>query len=322
MSNDLQVITDDIYECRPGFMAVLSDPTINFDREANFAIQILEGNSFALKIALQNRQAVIDAVTNIASIGLSLNPAKKQAYFVPRKGKICLDISYMGLMDLAMATGSVRWGQAKLVYESDVFELNGVDKAPTHKTKPFDTERGKVIGVYAIIKTADGDFLTHTMSIADVNSIRDRSEAWKAYVKDKSKICPWVTDPGEMTKKTCVKQAYKYWPKTERLEKAVHYLNTETDEGIVYSTDANAKPQSNQYLAEFWIEKAKSALTEEELTSVWKEGIEATRSVNDVPAYEALKAAVSARGTAIKNAASKTPSYEDAEDVEFEEVQS
>lgn len=36
-----------------------------------------------------------------------------------------------------------------------------------------------------------------------------------------------------MIKKTCVKQAYKYWPKTDRLESAIHHLNTEGGEGIV-----------------------------------------------------------------------------------------
>ncbi|WP_278405849.1 recombinase RecT [Pseudomonas rhodesiae] len=294
MSNDLAVVANDIYACRDAFQAVLAEPTLNFDREANFAIQILEGNSFALKIALQNRQSVIDAVTNIASIGLSLNPAKKQAYFVPRKGKICLDISYMGLMDLAMSTGSVRWGQAKLVYESDVFELNGVDQPPTHKSKPFATDRGNVVGVYVVVKTADGDYLTHPMSIGEVMAIRDRSEAWKAYVKDKTKLCPWVTDPGEMTKKTCVKQAYKYWPKTDRLEKAIHYLNTETDEGLKLAS-ATAAPATDPALAQDWSSKAREATTVDDLQVVWVSGLAAIKASMDMPAYEQFKAACNER---------------------------
>ncbi|WP_338568817.1 recombinase RecT [Pseudomonas canadensis] len=294
MSNDLAVVTNDIYACREAFQAVLAEPTLNFDREANFAIQILEGNSYSLKVALQNRRAVIDAVTNIASIGLSLNPAKKQAYFVPRKGKICLDISYMGLMDLAMSTGSVRWGQAKLVYESDVFELNGVDQPPTHTSKPFATDRGNVIGVYVVVKTADGDYLTHPMSIAEVMAIRDRSEAWKAYVKDNSKLCPWVTDPGEMTKKTCVKQAYKYWPKTDRLEKAIHYLNTETDEGLKLAS-ASTPAATDPALAQDWSSKARAAITVDDLQAIWVSGLAAIKDAKDMPAYEQFKVACNER---------------------------
>jgi len=298
MSNDLQVITDDIYGCRESFVSVQSEPSLNFDREAGFAVQIIEGNSYLLKVAIQNRQAVVNAVTNISAIGLSFNPAKKQAYLVPRKGKVCLDISYMGLMDLAMSTGSVRWGQAKLVYENDVFELNGVDQPPTHKTKPFAPDRGPVIGVYMVIKTADGDYLTHPMSMAEVISIRDRSEAWKAYVKDSTKPCPWVTDPGEMTKKTCVKQAYKYWPKTDRLEKAIHFLNTETDEGF---KPANSDAETNPELAAHWIAKAENCASQADLTEVWKAGAAAIRDSKDMPSYELFKSAVSAIGAKLKN---------------------
>ena len=226
-NNALTLISDDIYASRDQFDMVLCDKSINFEREAGFAIQSLSGSDFAIKIAAGNRQSVINAVTNIAAIGISLNPAKKQAYLVPRDGKICLDISYMGLMDLAMATGSVRWAQAALVYSADSFKLNGYDKPPEHTFNPFSQERGQLVGVYVVVKTSDGEYLTHTMSINDVYAIRDRSSAWKS-----GRSCPWKTDEGEMIKKTCVKQAYKYWPKTDRLETAIHHLNTESGEGL------------------------------------------------------------------------------------------
>ncbi|KAG0928979.1 hypothetical protein G6F31_017515 [Rhizopus arrhizus] len=182
---------------------------------------------------MNDRQAVVNAVNNVAAIGISLNPAKKQAYLVPRNNKIYLEISYMGLIDLAVSTGSIKWAQAALVHENDGFALHGYDAPPTHTFNPFSTQRGALIGVYVVVKTADGDYLTHTMSIADVYAIRDRSEAWKAGNKG-----PWKTDEGEMVKKTVVKQAYKYWPKTERLDQAIHHLNTDGGEGINFS-DSN-----------------------------------------------------------------------------------
>lgn len=235
--NALTVISEDIYATREAFDSVLSDRSINFEREAGFAVQLLSANNYALTTAMGNRQSVVNAVTNIAAIGISLNPAKKQAYLVPRDGKICLDISYMGLMDLAMSTGSVRWAQAAIVQERDQFILNGFDKPPSHNFNPFDKERGAVVGVYVVVKTADGEYLTHTMTIADVYAIRDRSTAWKS-----GKSCPWRTDEGEMIKKTCVKQAYKYWPKTERLETAIHHLNTDGGEGLADIVQANSAP--------------------------------------------------------------------------------
>jgi len=229
--NQIVTIEDSVYGTKDSFASVLTDRSINFDREAEFALQTLYGNDYAMKIAMQNRSSVIAAVVNIAAIGISLNPAKKQAYLVPRDGKICLDISYMGLMDLAIDSGSIRWGQAELVYESDLFELVGVDKEPIHKRAPFSRNRGEIVGAYVVVKTPEGDYLTTAMSVDEINDIRDRSSAWKAWVS-KKKSCPWVTDWGEMAKKTVVKRAYKYWPKTERLDTAIHHLNTDGGEGL------------------------------------------------------------------------------------------
>ena len=247
MSNALTLITGEINACREDFITLLSDRSIKFEQEAGFAIQILGNNDYALSVATNNRASVINAVKNIAAIGISLNPAKKQAYLVPRSmGKnkpsaICLDISYMGLMDLAMATGSIKWAQAELVRENDGFSRGRFDEPPTHTFNPFSKDRGEIVGVYVVVKTADGDYLTHTMEIGDVYDIRDRSEAWKSYVAKKIFSCPWVTDAGEMIKKTCVKQAYKYWPKTERLETAIHHLNTDGGEGL---RDINERPEN------------------------------------------------------------------------------
>ncbi|KAK6697727.1 hypothetical protein SNK04_013822 [Fusarium graminearum] len=109
--NQIVTIEDSVYGTKDSFASVLTDRSINLDREAEFALQTLYGNDYAMKIAMQNRSSVIAAVVNIAAIGISLNPAKKQAYLVPRDGKICLDISYMGLMDLAIDSGSIRWGR-------------------------------------------------------------------------------------------------------------------------------------------------------------------------------------------------------------------
>lgn len=258
MSNALTLIAGEIESARDDFSRLLSDNSIKFEQEAGFAIQVLRNNDYSLSVAMKNRESVISAVKNLAAIGISLNPAKKQAYLVPRSmgrdkpAAICLDISYMGLMDLAMATGSIKWAQAEIVRENDGFSRGRFDEPPVHTFNPFSKDRGAIIGVYVVVKTADGDYLTHTMTYEDALAIRNRSEAWKAYVAGKTKSGgPWQTDEVEMIKKTCVKQAYKYWPKTERLETAIHHLNTEGGEGLV---DVNARPDEGpdveQYIAE------------------------------------------------------------------------
>lgn len=297
MATDIAIIEQDIYGARDSFASVLTDRSLNFEREAGFAIQAIAGNDYSIGIAKANRQSVVDAVTNIAAIGISLNPAKKQAYLVPRDKKICLDISYIGLMDLAMATGAIRWAQAELVYSSDDFTLNGFDQPPTHTYNPFAKDRGDVIGVYVVVKTADGDYLTETMSMEEVNAIRDRSSAWKAWI-EKQKKCPWVTDPGEMAKKTCVKRAYKFWPKTERLEQAIHYLNTEGNEGLANLNKPAGSPPGGA-LSEKWIAQVINSESLDALQSVWLAGKAEMQAARDVQSFAAFKQAVEKRKGAL-----------------------
>lgn len=291
--SDIQVITQDIYGTRDQFAAVLADKSISFEREASFAVQILAGNSYALGIAQRSRQSVVNAVVNLAAIGLSLNPAKKQAYLVPRKTGIVLEISYMGLIELAVASGSVRWVKAEVVRQNDSFALCGYDKPPAHSFNPFGGERGPVVGVYCVAKTADGDYLTEVMALDEVYAIRDRSEAWKNGQKG-----PWKTDEGEMIRKTVVKRASKYWPKTDRLDQAVHYLNTEGGEGIVEQV---AAPVETGFDVTVALDLVSAATTRTQLDAIFAEhGAKATKA-KDAGGYKALKAACRERAAEIDN---------------------
>ena len=296
--NQLATITQDIFAQRDAFIAVAADKSVNFDKEAGFAIQVLTNNSYALGVAMKNRQSVADAVTNVAAIGISLNPAKKQAYLVPRKDRICLDISYIGLMDLAVATGAILWAQAQVVREHDNFVLNGLDKPPTHGHDPFAGAdvRGAIKGAYVVVKTPDNEYLTHTMAIDAIYSIRDRSEAWKA-----GKSGPWKTDEIEMIKKTVVKQASKYWPKndrTERFDAAVHLLNTDGGEGFEPLLNGVATFPAADLNA--WVNKAKAATSADWLKQVWVDGLAAIKPSKDMPAYDAFKTACVTRGEELK----------------------
>ena len=207
---------------------------INFTKEAEFAVQILQGNSYSARIAMQNQQSLVAAIRNVAAIGISLNPAAKHAYLVPRGGKICLDVGYMGLMHIATESGSILWVQCEIVYENDTYCNNGVDKPPTHKRNKFNKKtRGEPIGAYCVAKTCDGSFLTEEMDIDEIHAIRARSESFK-----KGGTSPWGTDYGEMVRKTVIKRAYKYWPKTDRINAAVDMLNTQ--EGIDFKSEQSA----------------------------------------------------------------------------------
>ena len=298
MSNQVITLESIIGSVAETFDRIRIDQSLEFAREQEFALQVLYNNDYSRKIALANPQSVRDAVTNIAAIGISLNPAKKQAYLVPRKGGICLDISYIGLTELAVASGSIRWVKAEVVRQADRLQLNGFDKPPHHEYDPFSTDRGDIIGVYCVAKTIDGDYLTDTMSIAEVNAIRDRSEAWKAWIS-KQKSCPWVTDPAEMIKKTLVKRASKMWPKTERLDQAIHYLNTDGDQGINFADEQVAPDAKPAFNVGNILARLDGAETDKEIAAIRREGLTAASELRDKYAYDRITAAVLKRRLAL-----------------------
>lgn len=297
-STPLQTVEALVWNTGPAFSAALCDQSISFQREAEFAMQIMRENDYLVSTAVKNPQSVIDAVTNIAAIGISLNPATKHAYLVPRKGKVCLDISYMGLMDLAIQSGSIKWAQAVLVYEADQFMLVGVDMPPEHKRAPFAKGRGEIVGVYVVAKTADGDYLTEPMDRADIDGIMSRSESVK-----KGAFSPWKTDYGEMAKKTVVKRAQKYWPKADRLEKAVHYMDTDGGEGIVLAPEV--KQLDSEQIDEL-ITKIQAFDDAAALSEYWPELVAFLRDNASMTQYEHLKQVVADKGHSLKEAKTET----------------
>lgn len=218
---------------------------VDYKKEASFAMQLMKpdrnGKNFLRDTALRDPESLQYSVLNVASIGLSLNPALKHAYLVPRQGKVILDISYMGMCHLATESGSLAWVQSRLVFEGETVTVE-FGKAPLHQTNMFG-KKDKIIGCYVVAKTNDGDFLTESMMIEDIENIRDRSESYK------KGYGPWISDYGEMVKKTVVKRAFKMWPKTDkRMFEASHMLNTTNEEGINFTEENKIEICSKEQL--------------------------------------------------------------------------
>jgi len=229
MNNPIATI---IKESEDKFASVAPE-NMTYAKEAGFALQTLDNNSYLKQVAEGNLKSLQRAVINIAAIGLTLNPAEKLAYLIPRsvkagqnqwESRVFLEPSYMGLCKLATDSGVIEWIQAKPVYENDDFIDNGVGEKPTHKYQAFK-ERGAFVGVYCVAKLSGEreEYLTEIMTEEQVNDIRGRSEQWK-----KSQSGPWKTDYLEQAKKTVVRRAYKMWPRSngmERLAAAVDLSN-------------------------------------------------------------------------------------------------
>lgn len=214
-------------------------------KEISFAIQIINKSPGLQKCSQQSLQA---AVLNISNIGLSLNPVAKEAYLVPRwinGGTVAvLDPSYIGLVKLLTDSGSVKSMLCQLVYSGDNFEVDLANNGNPviHKPELTRSKRGEVTGVYALATLIDGTRQVEYMSIEEVNEIRERSETYKAHKAGKIQSCTWITDAGEMTRKTVIKRIYKYLPRTDRM--------TQIDEAIAADNSDFAISDAQVYYIE------------------------------------------------------------------------
>lgn len=221
MSRELAPYVQAIDVAKERFVKIAGNEK-QFQVEALFAMQMLAKNDFSMSTANKNPQSVRMAMLNVASTGLTLNPANGYAYLVPRDGAIVLDISYKGLIKIATDSGSVAWARADLVHEQDEFTYHGPAVIPEHKANPFK-DRGQIVGAYCIAKTSDGDILTEVMDMVELEKIRSKSQA---YVKKRAG--PWADWFSEMARKAVIKRASKTWPytdKSERVAQAIEIAN-------------------------------------------------------------------------------------------------
>lgn len=232
-ANQWQIILGDT-EAQFTAIAAVDGNLVQFHKELGYALQIIAGND---KLQQCSTESLRSAFINVAGLGLTLNPAMKLAYLVPRRGKACLDIGYLGLLHIATIAGCIRAAKAEVARENDTFDYIDAFTQPHHKFDPFATiaKRGQVVGAYCVAVLPDGLRLVETMSREDLLKIRAASKGG-----DNS---PWATWPDEMCKKAVIKRAYKSWPQNPRMSNAVAYVNA--NEGIdfeAHSAPREARP--------------------------------------------------------------------------------
>ena len=221
MSKEVLNIKNDILGLSQQFEELGVDNKI-FLKEVSFAMQALGNNAY---LASSDKNSILSAVYNLALTGLTLNPALAYAYLVPRKKNksdakpVCvLDISYRGLIKLAIDSGGIKSVHSSCVYDKDHFQAQeGTDPFIVHKPDYF-SDRGNLTGAYVVATLPDGSKLQTIMSKEEIEKI-------KAISQFKGEGSIWDLHGPEMYKKTVIKRARKLWPHSDKLANAVQVLN-------------------------------------------------------------------------------------------------
>ena len=220
--SELQVFEKMAMMSKPAFDKLADEET--FNREINFAFQILRGSSTLQKC---NPETIKNAISNIALTGATLNPALQQAFLIPRSVRVdgkkimscCLDFSYRGLIKIATDSGSVKHWDAVEVFEGDDFRpIQGSDNPHIHHIPKFPRDpKAPLIAVYSRAVLCDGEKSFLYMEKYEIDDTRNTSQ------------CPdspaWKNQYGQMAKKTVMKRHYKTLPQTDRMAEAIQVLN-------------------------------------------------------------------------------------------------
>lgn len=217
--------------------------TMNYGQETGFAVMAIQNNPYLLNCTPDSMRS---AIINVALTGISLNPALKYAYLVPRKVKnelrAVLDISYMGMIKILTDAGAVKSISADVICEHDDF-VYSQGSSPILKHKPdLLKDRGKPIGAYAIAYFRDGGFQFEVMAKPEIEKIRATSESWKN--NDTRQFSPWEKWADEMWKKTVMKRLFKVLPKTHFDAKLIAALSKEHENELADAADTTGRIDS------------------------------------------------------------------------------
>lgn len=142
-----------------------------------------------------------------AELGLEPGSALGLTYLIPYKKEATLIIGYQGMLEMVRRTGLMTTIEAHTVYKGDEFTYEfGDESYINHKPGPnYGKEDEDITHAYMVAKMTDGGVHREVMTRAEIDKIRERSKA--------SGNGPWVTDFGQMAKKTVIRRSFKMLPK-------------------------------------------------------------------------------------------------------------
>ncbi|WP_458395190.1 recombinase RecT [Rhizobium ruizarguesonis] len=185
-----------------------------------------------------NLNSLMAACAKAAQDGLILD-GREAALVIDYKGEVQYRPMMRGLLKLAYNSGNINGIVVEVVRKGDVFRHSPTNlAAPIFHEVNHEGERGEAFVVYALAELKAGGILHEVMSVADVNRIRDRSDAWKAYRDDKIKSTPWSTDWSEMARKTVFRRLSKYLPSSSDRD-AFRQAVERIDEDFSFEADAD-----------------------------------------------------------------------------------
>jgi recombinational DNA repair protein RecT len=193
---------------------------IAWQKEASIARQILLKDTRLLQ---STPESIKYAITNVAVVGLTLNPIKKHATILPRWNEKMgayeaqLFVQFQGLMWLAGQAG-VTDIVSEVVYTADKFSISRTSEGDKYEHiiafgVPRDGISSNFMGGYIAARMPGSKMMkAEWVPAEDVYKAREKSDSYINRKTGKpSEYSPWVWMPDEMYKKFFIKRGSKRW---------------------------------------------------------------------------------------------------------------
>jgi phage RecT family recombinase len=211
------------------YNAVRLTDTLKWQAEKMFVGTIIrtQKSDLLAKTVIDNPISLLVAMQSAASLGLTLDPNLGLAFLIPKRPavglpyEVQLKVSYKGMEQAALASGTVTAITTELVYGNDTFSRGVRDNRPYIDFAQGRGERGDLEGCFCVARYANGESHVEWMSIEDLLACeaaanRDvTSPAWNGKFKP------------EMQKKCCVRRAAKHWPGSPVITRMIHQFDIE-----------------------------------------------------------------------------------------------
>jgi recombination protein RecT len=203
--------------------------------ELGFAKQLISKNSSLQKCSLDS---IVDSIINVGRLNLTLNPALKLSYIIPRDSKAVLEVSYMGLISILKKSGGCKYIEATIVYQDEEFNYNPaigtIHHVPYFAISEREQMERKPIGTYSRAVLLTGENVYCFMPMWEVEKVKNvsknKGEKWSA----------WNMWAEEMIKKTVIKRHFKTLISGTELEDVANLISIEEENNPLVKSNAKS----------------------------------------------------------------------------------
>lgn len=187
-----------------------------------------------------SKASILRCLADAAALEIIPGGLMGRGYLVPRKGELCFDPGWRGLVDVARRSGEIKRIEAHVVYEADEFEVTRTPFTTVRHVPSESAEASPVRAAYAVVELKDGAVQIEIVWKKDLDKIR----------KLGANGGPWASWYDEMARKTAVRRICKYLPFNPLMERALAAATeAEADEPIGRfegNTIPNQPPQAKR----------------------------------------------------------------------------